>query len=237
LFLRFLSAVFLIIMAPMFVPNSLRRFVYAYVGRPLFWLWFKTCRWTVVGDEEYWRLRRAGKPVILVMWHGRIFIVPYFFRRRGIMPLVSPSRDGEIPAVMMDHWGYKVLRGSGSHAVVQEWKTMVRELRAGGEVMVVADGPRGPDRILKEGCLRLARETGAAVVPWTFSAARRKRLRSWDRFLMFPPFTRVVAFYGQPFTVDPGLRGEDLELERQRVEVELTAFDALADGFFRPRSG
>ncbi len=214
---------------PVAASSPFRRFVYAYVGRPLIWIWFKTCRWKTLGGEEYQALRRERKPVILVMWHGRIFTVPYFFRKRGIMPLVSPSRDGEIPATMMDHWGFKVLRGSGSHAVVQEWKAMIRELKAGGEVIIVGDGPRGPNRILKDGCLRLSQATGAVIVPWTFSASRRKVLRSWDRFLMFPPFCRVLAVYGKPFPVDPRLKGEELELVRQKFEVELTAFDALAE--------
>ncbi len=213
----------------MAASSPFRRFAYAYIGRPLFWLWFKTCRWTVVGREDYERFRRDRKPVILITWHGRIFVVPYFFRKRNIMPLVSPSRDGEIPAVMMDHWGYKTLRGSGSHSVVQEWKVMVRELNSGGEVLIIPDGPRGPNRILKEGCLKLSQATGAYIVPWTFSSSHKKYLKSWDKFLMFRPFSRVVALYGKPFTVDRKLEGDALELIRQKVEVELTAFDALAD--------
>lgn len=213
--------------------DRFRRFLYAYIGRPLIWAWFKTCRWTIVGEEEYGRLRRSRKPVILAMWHGRIFVVPYFFRNRGIMPLVSPSRDGEIPATMMDHWGYKTLRGSSSHSIVKAWNVMVRELQSGGEVIIVPDGPRGPDRVLKEGCLKLSQATGAAVVPFTFSASRKKVLKSWDKFLMFPPFSRVVALYGLPFVVDPKLKGEALESLRRKVEAELVAFDALADAYLR----
>ena len=53
---------------------------------------------TIVGEEEYSEIRKRGKPVIFMVWHGRIFLVPYFFRRRKIMPLISPSGDGEIPA-------------------------------------------------------------------------------------------------------------------------------------------
>jgi len=218
---------------PVAAASTFSRLIYAYVGRPIIWLWFKTCRWTVIGEGEYFRLRRARKPVILVMWHGRIFPVPYFFRKRGIMPLVSPSRDGEIPATMMDHWGYKTLRGSSSHSVVQEWKVMVRELQAGGEVIIVPDGPRGPNRVLKEGCLKLAQAAGASIVPWTFSSSHKKFLKSWDRFLMFRPFSKVAVVYGRPFTVNPKLRGEALESLRQRVEVELTAFDSLADYYLK----
>ncbi len=209
--------------------------VYGIIGKPLFWVWFKLCRWHVVGADEYENLRRERKPVILIMWHGRIFTVPYFFRKRNIMPLVSPSRDGEIAAQIMDRWGYKLLRGSSSHSVVQEWKVMVRELRAGGEVIIVPDGPRGPNRVLKEGCLKLAQATGAYIVPWTFSCSPQKYLRSWDKFLMFRPFARVLAIYGQPFQVDPALKGDDLEYVREQVEVELTAFDAIADRLLSPR--
>ncbi|MBN2198427.1 MAG: lysophospholipid acyltransferase family protein [Candidatus Aminicenantes bacterium] len=209
--------------------GRLREAVIDVLGRPLFWTWFKLCRWTVSGEEDYRALRRAGKSVILIMWHSRIFIVPYFFRKRGVMPLVSPSRDGEIPARIMSRWGYKVLRGSSSHSVVKAWGVMTRELRAGGEVIIVPDGPRGPNRVLKEGCLKLAQQTGAAIVPFTFSASRPKTLRSWDRFLMFPPFSRVSAVFGRPFTVDPELSGEKLEKMRRAVEKILNDLDAAAD--------
>jgi hypothetical protein len=206
-----------------------RRALIDLLGKPLFWTWFKLCRWTVSGGAEHEALRRARKPVILVMWHSRIFIVPYFFRGRGIMPLVSPSRDGEIPARIMGRWGYKVLRGSSSHAVVKAWGAMVRELRAGGEVIIVPDGPRGPNRVLKEGCLKLAQQTGAQIVPFTFAASRKRVLRSWDRFLMFPPFSRVAAVFGRPFSVAPGLSGPRLETLRKDVEILLNGLDAEAE--------
>jgi lysophospholipid acyltransferase (LPLAT)-like uncharacterized protein len=216
-------------MAPMQLPERLRRALIGLAGKPLFWLWFKLCRWTVVGQAEYEALRRAGKPVVLIVWHSRIFIVPYFFRRRGIMPLVSPSRDGEIPAQIMDRWGYKVLRGSSSHSMVKAWNVMVRELREGGEVLIVPDGPRGPNRVLKEGCLKLAQQTGAYIVPFTFSASGKKFLRSWDRFLMFPPFSRVTAVFGKPSTVKSKLSKDELERHRQQAEGLLNSLDSQAE--------
>jgi hypothetical protein len=174
-------------------------------------------------------LRRAGRPVVLIVWHSRIFIVPYFFRYRSVMPLVSPSRDGEIPAQIMARWGYKVLRGSGSHAMVKAWNVMLRELRAGGEVLIVPDGPRGPNRVLKEGCLKLAQQTGASIVPFTFSSSNNRFLKSWDRFLMFPPFSRVAAIYGEPFSVKSELSADKLEKVRRQTEELLNKLDAQAE--------
>jgi lysophospholipid acyltransferase (LPLAT)-like uncharacterized protein len=212
------------------LSERIRRAIIGLAGKPLFWLWFKLCRWTVAGGGDYMALRQAGKPVVLIIWHSRIFIVPYFFRRQGIMPLVSPSRDGEIPAQIMARWGYKVLRGSGSHSMVKAWNVMVRELRDGGEVLIVPDGPRGPNRVLKEGCLKLAQQTGAHIVPFTFSSSKNRYLKSWDRFLMFPPFSRVAAVFGKPFTVKSKLSAEELERLRRQTEELLSNLDGRAEG-------
>jgi lysophospholipid acyltransferase (LPLAT)-like uncharacterized protein len=201
-------------------------------GKAIIWLWFKSTRMKILGDSDYWALRKARKPVIFLIWHGKIFIVPYFFRKRGIMPLISPSKDGEIPARIMDGWGYKILRGSGSHVVKEAWLEMKKELQSGGEVIIVPDGPRGPDRKLKLGCIKLAAETGAALVPFSFSASRKKVLKSWDRFLIFYPFSNVVAVYGRPAEICPGLTDGELEAERQRIESLMVKFDRDLDGYY-----
>lgn len=212
--------------------ENLRWQIVGFLGRIVFRLWIKSCRMTVLGREAYDRLRSDRIPVVLMVWHGRIFLVPYYFRNRGIMPLISPSRDGEIPARIMSGWGYKILRGSGSHVIKDAWLSMQRELEQGGEVIIVPDGPRGPDRIAKLGGFKLAQKTGACLVPFTFSGARTKVLDSWDRFLMVKPFSRIVVLFGDPVRVDPSLSGEELEAERLRFERDLAALDERADRYF-----
>jgi len=202
------------------------------LGKLVAWLWAKSTRMAVIGEENYLKLREQKKPVILLVWHGRIFIVPYFFRRRGIMPLISPSEDGEIVAQVMARWGYKILRGSSSHAIIKAWNQMKRELNQGGELIIVPDGPRGPNRKLKSGCIKLAQETGAYLIPFTFSTARKKFLKSWDSFLMFYPFSRVVALYGSPYAVDSSLKGNKFERECQKVENFMCQLDKKADTYF-----
>jgi lysophospholipid acyltransferase (LPLAT)-like uncharacterized protein len=187
---------------------------------------------TVIGEDEYLKLRREGKAVVFLVWHAKILIVPYFFRRRHIMPLVSPSTDGEIAARIMDRWGYKILRGSGTHFMKSAWLEMKRELESGGEVIIVPDGPRGPDRKLKMGCIKLASETGAALVPFSFSASKGKNLNSWDRFLIFYPFSRIAAVYGTPIEIPAGLTLEEMEKERERVEQIMVEFDRDTDRHF-----
>lgn len=202
------------------------------LGKWILWLWAKTERMAVVGEVPYKRLRSQKKPVIILIWHGRIFFAPYFFRRRGIMPLVSPSEDGEIIAQIVRRWGYKTLRGSSSHSIIRAWNQMKRELEGGGELIIVPDGPRGPGREMKPGAVKLAKETGAILIPVTFSCSKRKTLTSWDKFMIPWPFARSVAVYGKPMTIGADLNDQELEKKRKEAEASMIELDRKADAFF-----
>ena len=219
-------------MKPMSLRKNIHWWLVGHVGKFVFWLWSKSVRLTILGEDKYKALRDEGKAVVFLAWHGRIFIVPYFFRKRNIMPLVSPSEDGEIPAQIMARWEYKILRGSGSHAIIRAWNVMKQELKDGGEVIIIPDGPKGPGRVMKMGGIKLAHETGAYLVPFSFSASRKKVLSSWDLFVIGKPFSRVVAIYGDPITIDPSLDADGLEKERARIEKVLCDLDAKADQYF-----
>jgi lysophospholipid acyltransferase (LPLAT)-like uncharacterized protein len=219
-------------MSPMSAIRKLRRNLTGILGKWILWLWAKSARTTVLGEKSYIELRNKKKPVVILIWHGRIFFAPFFFRRRGIMPLVSPSEDGEIIAQIIARWGYKTLRGSSSHNIIKAWNEMKKELEKGGELIIVPDGPRGPDREMKPGALKLAKETGAYLVPFTFSSSKRKNLRSWDKFLIPRPFTRFVAIYGSPISVESDLNDEELKEKCKEVEDYMIELDQKADSFF-----
>jgi len=205
------------------------RFI-GFLGKLILGVWTKSARLTVIGEDRYQELRNQKKPVVLLIWHGRLLVVPFLFKKRGILALISPSEDGEILARIVSGW-CKVLRGSSSHSIVKAWGVMRKELDKGGEVVIVPDGPKGPNRKMKLGALKLSQQSGAYLVPFTFAASRKKTLNSWDSFLIFYPFTRVVALFGDPIVVDPKLRGDDLEIERQRIEQILLQLDDKATTF------
>lgn len=148
------------------------------------------------------------------------------------MPLVSPSEDGEIIAQIIARWGYKALRGSSSHSIIKAWNEMKRELEKGGELIIVPDGPRGPGRELKPGAVKLAKETGAYLVPFTFSSSKRKNMKSWDKLLIPRPFTRFVAIYGNPISVESNLNNQELGKKLREVEEYMIELDQKADSFF-----
>jgi lysophospholipid acyltransferase (LPLAT)-like uncharacterized protein len=127
------------------------------------------------------------------------------------------------------HFGLSVVRGSSSRGGAAALRTLAAAVRAGEDVAVVPDGPRGPREQLQAGLVVLAATTGAPVVPLAFAARPARRLASWDRFLVPWPFARAAVVFGKATTVprDADRETARAELERALREVTETA-DRLA---------
>lgn len=74
---------------------------------------------------------------------------------------------------------------------------------------------------MKPGLVRLASRSGYPVIPLATAAGAAWVLRSWDRFRVPLPFSRVVIGYGEPIQVPPGLGEQETESWRRRLEGAL----------------
>ncbi|MGH2669219.1 MAG: lysophospholipid acyltransferase family protein [bacterium] len=197
-----------------------------------------TWRVRVVGAEGLEARWRAGAPLIYIVWHGRILLVPWLSVRMqkegGARPpvvLASRSRDGEIVTRFVTCFGLPVVRGSSSRGGGTALRALAAAIRDGSDVAIVPDGPRGPREQLQPGVVALAALTGAPVVPLAIGARPARRLRSWDRFLVPLPFARCVLAFGPAVRVDPGADRQRAGKELERALAAVTArADALARG-------
>lgn len=207
------------------------------VRRPLCWVGAQyirlvrvTGRWDSVGAELPAQFWDGGKPFILAFWHGRILMMPYSWRRsQPIRMLISGHRDGQIIARTVSHFGIDTVEGSSSKGGSAALRSMLKALKDGVCVGITPDGPRGPRMRASEGIVQVARLSGATVIPCTFSAARRKVLGSWDRFIVAWPFTRGVFVWGAPITVDRDADANTQEAARLAIEDALNAITRDAD--------
>jgi lysophospholipid acyltransferase (LPLAT)-like uncharacterized protein len=142
-----------------------------------------------------------GKPVIFVLWHGRLLPLGFVHRGQGVVGLASSSADGEYISRILRHWGFGIVRGSSSSGGDTAFRELIREVRAGRSVAITPDGPRGPREQLKPGVLQLAQLTGVPLVPVAAAASRSWWFVSWDRFLVPQPFARLHVAYGNPVQV------------------------------------
>ena len=159
-----------------------------------------------------------GRPPILAFWHGRVLAATYFFRRRGIVVMISENFDGEWIARIIERFGFLTSRGSTSRGGRRALLQLKRHMDQGRPSGFAVDGPRGPARKAQPGAVWLAKLTGNPVVPFHMEASSYWSLRSWDRTQIPKPFATVALAVGRP--IDVPQDADAAGLERKRVELE-----------------
>ena len=170
-------------------------------------LW-ATCRVThVAGLDEARRTVRDSKSLIPVYWHQHMLFgarAVLDLRSAGLKAgfLISPSVDGTAPAMLVEKVGGVVIRGSSTHtgarALRDYYETIVRQQVSPA---ITPDGPKGPVHVFKPGAIMLSQITGKPILPVAVAASPACRFRTWDRFELPLPFSRVAIVYGEPVQV------------------------------------
>jgi hypothetical protein len=135
--------------------------------------------------------------------------------------MVSQSQDGDFISEMITRLGWHAARGSSSRGGSKALRELVGCLRKGIAVGHIVDGPRGPFGEVKPGLLTLAQVSGMPIVPMVISPERKWVFRSWDRFMIPKPFSRVIIRFDGPVYVPRRLDEADFESERQAVQDRL----------------
>ena len=157
-------------------------------------LWGMSLRFET-SPEDLRAYTKRDEPVAMVLWHNRLFLAAEIVRRfRGGRPayaLVSASQDGAWLTAFFSLAGVRTVRGSSSRLGREAATALVETIRLGHDIGITPDGPRGPCYELKPGAVIVARRTRAPMllIGGEFSSAWR--LRSWDRFYVPKPFSRV----------------------------------------------
>jgi len=164
---------------------------------PIGWLlrlWGATLRFEVT-PEALKNLTKVDEAVAFVVWHNRLFLSPEIFRRyrkgRSFYGLVSASKDGAWLEALYSLLGMSSIRGSSSRFGREAVTALVSVLRDGNDIGITPDGPRGPLYDFKAGCLIVARRAHSPILLLGSEFTSAWRLKSWDRFYLPKPFSRV----------------------------------------------
>lgn len=161
-------------------------------------------------QEPYTIIRSVGnkelKPCIYAMWHAHQCCIHGIKDRANLNILISRSIDGEIIARIVEKWGFKTVRGSkGKKGAVEATIKLIDRLKQNECIAMMLDGPSGPAFVAKDGVIKIAKMSGAPIVPvfWYSPDLTFFKLPSWDGFRYPFGFTRLLNFYGEPIYVNP----------------------------------
>lgn len=117
-----------------------------------------------------------------------------------------------------------IVRGSSSRRGAAAMREMVTLLQDGTDIIITPDGPRGPVYQFGPGAFKLAQITEQPMVPYRIRYRSYWELRTWDRFQIPKPFSRVDVTIGPEYrTAVPAVSaGAELDTERRRIEGTLT---------------
>ena len=157
-------------------------------------LWTASLRFDMSPQSEQ-ALARADVPIAFILWHNRLFLAGEIYKRyrqgKTLHALVSASKDGAWLAAFFDIIGIKCVRGSSSFNARESLGLLVNAIKQGHDIGITPDGPRGPMYDFKGGGMIAARRARATVLLFGAEFERAWRLRSWDRFYIPRPFSRV----------------------------------------------
>ena len=113
----------------------------------------------------------------------------------GVINIAGSTRDGR-----------KASRGIDIHNLKEIFRVLKNQLG----IAVTPDGPRGPSRKINGEIIKIARLSGAPIVPIGLGCSHFFELNTWDKFKVPLPFGTICYCYGEPFFVDKNIEEKDI---------------------------
>lgn len=152
-------------------------------------IWFTTRKTyhfvTPIGDEQH----------VCVTWHGELLMTPQAYReihpKHKASAIISAHFDGALIAGTLNLLKIRPLRGSSRKGAKQVLLQAFKSIKAGEEVLITPDGPKGPRHTMNDGAVGIALKSKLPVFIMSFQSSSYWQLRSWDKFVIPKPFSKL----------------------------------------------
>ena len=196
--------------------------IFVYIGLLFLKIVSSTYRIRVVNPEIEQNVLKGGQVPIYASWHQRFFAgITFFAKRKPISIMISQSKDGDFISKIVNRLGWTPVRGSSSRGgkkALRELKTLSKK---GYKIAHIVDGPRGPLGVVKPGLLIISKVSEIPILPTITSSEKKWVFRSWDRFIVPKPFSRVIIRFGDAINIPKNLQGPAFENKRSSIEETL----------------
>ena len=136
---------------------------------------------------------------IAVSWHGELFITPLVYRKlRKSQPtsaIISRHFHGELIARVLKYLNILPLRGSSNRGARGALINSIKAINNNQTILISPDGPRGPRYSMSDGAVALALKAKLPIVVISYKASSYWQLKSWDRFIIPKPFSKLDIYY------------------------------------------
>lgn len=170
--------------------------------------------------------------VIGAFWHGELLMLPFLYRymakilskqrHKGCYVISSQHFDSQMMVSVYQLFGLKTLHGSSSKGGARALANAIRLLNDGYDMGLSPDGPKGPYHSIAGGIIAMSSKTKKRVMPMRIVYSRYWELKSWDKFRIPKPFSRIDFYMLEGLVIDENMPMEAAkDLLKQALEKEL----------------
>lgn len=175
-----------------------------------------------------------NKKYVFAVLHSQQCGLYSILNRENLYSMISRSTDGDLVAASGGRVGINSVRGSSKRGGATAALELIDKVKKGNSAAFAIDGPRGPVGVVKMGCVQVAKNGNAPIVPmaWQTKSKCILKLPTWDKLLIPLLFVKAVALYGEPIYVSENATEEQMEEARLQVEKEIKRLnEELAQNF------
>lgn len=190
-----------------------------------------TTKWEIRGRDECFRTWDKEGSIILVGWHGRTLMLPYFWNRhKPVNALVSLHQDGRLIAGLLQKFGVGTIGGSSNGNAKGAAIGLMRSLQKNKSIAIIPDGPVGPSMKMSMSPIYFAQKSGKPIFGMTYSVKNAEIItKSWDDMMIPLPFSKGICILTEPFYVPENATETELKGYCQKFEDALNKINFEAD--------
>ena len=175
--------------------------------------------------EKLWR---ENKPFILAFWHGQLMMIGHVWKSKAVLNMLASSHsDGRFGAYIAGHFNLKnvsIMSKNKSPSLRKVFKI----LKDGNYIGITPDGPRGPNKKVSEGIIKIAMHSQVPIIPLGFASNKNFKLNSWDSFLITYPFSKCNFVWGEPITIPSSTKENEIEKYKIFLEDKINSCVSIA---------
>ena len=168
------------------------------------------------------------KPFILAFWHSQLMMVGYVWKSKNTLNMLASSHsDGRFGSYIAGHFNLKnisIMAKNKSPSLRKVFKILNEKNYIG----ITPDGPRGPNKKVSEGIIKIAMHSQVPIIPLGFASNKNFKLNSWDSFLITYPFSKCNFVWGEPITIPSSTKENEIEKYKIFLEDKINSCVSIA---------
>ena len=176
--------------------------------------------------EKMWIKKQ---PFILAFWHSQLMMIGYVWKSKTILNMLASSHsDGRFGSYIGSYFNLKNVEIKSDNKS-SSLRKIFKILDEGNYIGITPDGPRGPNRKVSEGIIKIAIHSQVPIIPLGFASNKNLKLKSWDSFLITYPFSKCKFVWGDPILMPSSTKEDELAKYKNLLEEKINVCMNLAE--------